>query len=214
MCIALATIGKNKPSLDILHACEEANPHGGGIAWRKGKRIHWKKGINADEIHKIVQRESGPFLIHFRIATVGGVSPELCHPFPVGGKASLAVEGSASAVVAHNGTWHNWKRTIEGAAHALKADLPVGVISDSRAMAWLVAHVGVTAFNSDDCSRFAHFTAARGIKLFGHWHKMSGFYASNLNWRSRLERDERPWRSSLYDDVTFELESAELEGGE
>jgi len=188
MCIALATTNQTtKPSLAVLRACELANPHGGGIAWRVGKGIRWEKGIGAEEIHEIIRRNEGPFLIHFRIATVGAPKPELCHPFPVGGDASLALSGKASSVIAHNGTWHNWKSVIERAARSLKAKLPQGPISDSRAMAWLVAQVGARAFNGVTGSRFAYFTR-NGIKLFGDWHKLDGFYASNLNWRWRLDR--------------------------
>lgn len=234
MCVALATIGKNKPALSILKACEAANPHGGGVAWIEKNRVRFEKGLNAEQIHAIIQRENGPFLIHFRIATVGNVKPELCHPFPVGGKASIALSGTAGAVLAHNGTWYNWKTVITRAARAMSAKLPEGPLSDSRAMAWLVAQVGERAFNNV-AGRFAYFTSKNGIKLFGDWKKLSGFYASNLNWRARLEtprsKSEAPKRSysndsywnhfnekngvaytkalSLYDQVQFELEGGE-----
>ncbi len=187
MCIALASANKNwKPSLAILRAGEAANPHGGGIAWRVGKRIRWEKGLSAEEIHEIVKRNDGPFLIHFRIASVGAIKPELCHPFPVGGEASLALSGKAHSVIVHNGTWWNWETCIKRAAKSLRAKLPTGPMSDSRAMAWLVAHVGARAFNGVTSSRFAYFTR-NGIKLFGDWHKLDGFYASNLGWRWHVD---------------------------
>jgi len=217
MCVALATDNKTKISLAILRACESANPHGGGVAWREGKRIRWEKGIGAEEIHAIMKREKGPFLVHFRIATVGNAKPELCHPYPVGGNASLALSGKASSVIAHNGTWYSWRSTIDKAARILKATIPSGPWSDSRAMAWLVSHVGNRAFNCDTRSRFARFTR-KGIELFGEWHKLKGYHASNLNWRAHLERpmpkrDTSSARGfaytkapSLYDQCAFELE--------
>jgi hypothetical protein len=198
MCIALATDKNWKPSLAILRACEAANPHGAGIAWRVGKRIRWEKNISVEEIYEITKRNQGPFLIHFRIRSVGEILPELCHPFPVGGDASLALSGKAHSVIAHNGTWANWKSVVERAAKSLKAKLPTGPMSDSRAMAWLVSQVGARAFNGVTGSRFAYFTR-NGIKLFGPWKRLNGFWASNLNWRWRLD-DTLPKRERKRED--------------
>jgi Glutamine amidotransferase domain len=206
MCVVLATIGNAKPSLSVLKACEAANPHGGGVAWREKNRVRFEKGIDADAIHKIVLRERGPFLIHFRIATVGSKSPELCHPFPVSGNPSTALSGKASAVIAHNGTWYNWKETVTRAARHMSAKLPDGEMSDSRAMAWLVAQVGERAFNNVT-GRFAYFTAAKGIKLFGNWEKLNGFFASNLNWREHLPK-KAPKVATSVEDILAEIDKS------
>ncbi len=196
MCVILASNNKSwKPSLAILRAAEIANPHGGGIAWRVGKRIRFEKGLGAEEIFEITKHEQGPFLIHFRIASVGAIKPELCHPFPVGGEASIALSGKANSVIAHNGTWVNWHSVITRASKMLDAKMPTGPMSDSRAMAWLVSHVGARAFNGIRFSRFAYFTR-NGIKLFGDWHKLDGFSASNLGWRYNVDEtlSKRSWK--------------------
>ena len=51
-------------------------------------------------------------VIHFRIASVGEVTPKLCHPFPVTACATTRFSGHARAVLFHNGTWGDWRETL------------------------------------------------------------------------------------------------------
>lgn len=198
MCVILVTEKNFKPSLEILRACEYANPHGAGVAWRDGKRVRWVKGrhLTADDVHAILQKNEGPFVIHFRIASVGAICDELCHPFPVSGNVKLDTSGTAVSVLAHNGTWCDWERVVNSASRALQAKLPDGPFSDSRGAAWYVAQIGASAFDSMT-GRFAHF-GPKGIKLHGDWSKFNGYSASNTSWRYALRRHEDERQSTRF----------------
>lgn len=137
MCIIV--VAKTKfPSKEVLEMCEKQNGHGGGIAWRENGLVRWKKGLKAIEMLEF-EAKGPPWLIHFRIATVGGIRPELTHPFPINSCASLDLEGTTdSGVVAHNGNWFQWHSKVMEMAND-GHDLPKGPWSDTRAIAWMTA---------------------------------------------------------------------------
>ena len=93
MCVVLICPPKQRPDLTILRACHAANPHGAGVAWRDKRRIHWRKALTPGEVNHLIQQVPGEVIIHFRWASVGGVEPLLCHPFPVTAEAALGYEG-------------------------------------------------------------------------------------------------------------------------
>jgi hypothetical protein len=49
MYVVLVCPKEVRPDFDILAACEQANPHGGGIAWRDGKHVVWRKSLDFAE---------------------------------------------------------------------------------------------------------------------------------------------------------------------
>lgn len=130
---------KAMPEASLVRMAEEQNPHGGGIAWREGGRVRFHKGIDSNDILRIMDKIKPPVIVHFRISTAGGVCPELTHPFPVTAQVGLELEGKTNAVIAHNGSLINWQQLVVN--HLSPANkLPAGVWSDTRAMAWL-AHI-------------------------------------------------------------------------
>ena len=58
------------------------------MAWREKRRIHWKKALTPGEVNHLIQKVPGELVIHFRWASVGGIEPLLCHPFPVTAEAA------------------------------------------------------------------------------------------------------------------------------
>ncbi|MCZ7635723.1 MAG: hypothetical protein M5U12_06575 [Verrucomicrobia bacterium] len=142
MCVILICPPKVRPSRRLLELCELGNPHGAGIAWREAGMVHWFKTEELDQIELLARRKAGEIVIHFRIASVGGVAPALRHPFPVSPRAGLATAGSARTVLFQNGTWLGWQEALERARKAGLA-IPGGEWSDTRAAA-LLAH-GTTA---------------------------------------------------------------------
>src|ERR1017187_1470790 len=109
MCvIAIAT--KQDPNMATLYKCQSANPHGGGVAWAENGFVHYKKGLNAEEMQELVANKPFPHIFHFRIASVGKVIPSLCHAFLVKRKHNCDMAGvTQNPVFFHNGTISDWK---------------------------------------------------------------------------------------------------------
>ena len=173
MCVVLICPPKQRPDLTILRACHAANPHGAGVAWREKRQIHWKKALTPGELNHLITQVTGEVIIHFRWASVGGVEPLLCHPFPVTAAAELGYEGLCKSVLFHNGTWSNWEETQE-----VIGELD-GPMSDSRAVAALVHHKGSKLLKKLP-GRWAVMTA-KEIELFGDWQPWRGFLVSNTS---------------------------------
>lgn len=183
MCVIIIAPPKVRPGHATLEACAEANPHGGGIAWRAGGLVHYRKTDSVDEIHRIASQAKGEVVIHFRIASVGGVLPELRHPFPVTKRAGLADGGTAGAVLFQNGTWSGWREAVSNAVREGNRE-PAGPMSDARAAAWLTCLYGESYLSALEPSRWVLF-AASGTVAHGRWHERGAFRFSNLHWCGR-----------------------------
>src|SRR6266496_4014488 len=112
MCVIFSVFGKDPPDAQ-LRIGGEMNQDGAGVAWKEGQVIKWRKGIKdpAEVIRMVNAGIPKPYLIHFRKRSTGETRPELTHPFPIDSDSSLELEGeSDKGVLAHNGTWVNWRR--------------------------------------------------------------------------------------------------------
>lgn len=114
MCIAVCKpIGVEMPSENILRNMFLNNGDGGGFAFNYGGAVKIKKGfmdiesfISAiKECDKKYNFKDKGVLIHTRIATHGGTSPAMCHPFPIVDDegALKKIEYSSPYAVIHNG---------------------------------------------------------------------------------------------------------------
>lgn len=111
MCvICIKEKGVRMPTLSEIKAMWERNPHGAGFMYARNGKVHIEKGFMTlralmDAMEKAELSESDPLVLHFRIATQGGINPEMCHPFPVSRKLADMEEVSTTAQVgiAHNG---------------------------------------------------------------------------------------------------------------
>ena len=186
MCVIM--IADTKPvTEEMVQKGFDCNPAGAGIAWReevKGKKmVRWIKGVmSLDEIQALVQRTPLPYIVHFRIPTVGGCIPELTHPFPVHPETTNALKGMTTGrVLFHNGHWRDWKQTMMESAVKGNALLPEGKWSDSRAMAWVSARHGLGMLNLID-----EKTAVFGpdyLQIFGDgWEEVDEVVCSNKHW--------------------------------
>ena len=79
-------------------------------------------------------------MIHFRLASVGEVTPKLCHPFPITACATTRLSGHARAALFHNGTWSSWRETLRRMPRHHRPD---GLMSDTRVAASLVDLCGM-----------------------------------------------------------------------
>ena len=186
MCVIIVCPPKVRPGLNALMACAAANPHGAGVAWRAKGEVRWTKNLGPIEVHQLLRKLKGEVVIHFRWASVGGVSPELCHPFPVNKSAQTSLVGKASRVLFHNGTWGGFKDALAYIERTEKRKVG-GPISDSRVMALLVNHLHDPDLLQSVDGRFVLMGATK-TSLFGDWREWHGMRFSNLGFLYELER--------------------------
>ena len=93
MCVIVAKkMGIELPSKKILENCFDINPDGAGLMYvNENKKIVIEKGFmtfeafykKLKELDKKYDLKKKALVMHFRITTQGGTSPENCHPFPI-----------------------------------------------------------------------------------------------------------------------------------
>lgn len=177
----------HKPTLEELKAMETTNPDGAGIAWVQDGKVQWEKAIKADRVFEIINGipDGTPFIVHFRIASVGGVVDRLCHPFPLVDNVPTALKGSADAVLFHNGHWNDWKDVCLKTILNKRVKFPAGLWSDSRAIAWLIKQYGKGILSLiEGMNRFAILTP-KGIERWGDWKKVGDIICSNDYWEKK-----------------------------
>ena len=184
MCVILVCPPKVRPSDEILRACDDANPHGAGVAWREGNRVHWRKNLKVGQVARLIREVKGEVVIHFRWASVGGVNPRLCHPFPVSRTAGLALHGKTKAVLFHNGTWGGWEEALDRLVSLGGHDDIDGPMSDTRSVAVLVDHLGEQVLERLP-GRWV-VMGSKATKLYGEWEEFKGMKVSNTNFVHRL----------------------------
>lgn len=197
---------KVRPSELMVEAAFQANSDGGGIAWREDGQVKWRKGLNLDEMLDLTQKLPIPFVAHFRIASIGGVSPQLTHPFPIEKDTSNALQGrTKSFVLFHNGHWGKWREDMREVSIKGAYPLPTGKWNDSRAMAWLAAHLGLGVLELID-EKVIAFGPKTSVIFGGVWSVVNDVLVSNRSWegkfqtlRSRLNPSHRQEQSAEND---------------
>lgn len=209
MCVILIC-DRSRPTPEMVKASWAANDHGGGAAWLdfegsgKSRRrvVRWEKGLSEDEMADRCATLPIPFIAHFRIASQGGRSMDLTHPFPLEPSVSLRWEGGSCAegVLFHNGNWSDWKKTMLDAAVRFGKRLPSGVWSDSRALAFLATTIGEGFLEFIEGQRICVFTPQPDgfggdytLNLYGWWPTRipgdeaegGGILPSNESWKPR-----------------------------
>jgi hypothetical protein len=112
MCIIIFKPKGKIIELPLIKEEWDRNPDGAGFAVKLENRkypIFFKKGfmelehlLNDPDFSKFNSKEF-ELVLHLRKATHGGISPLLCHPFPLIGRNRLT--GYSTAVIFHNGVF-------------------------------------------------------------------------------------------------------------
>lgn len=190
MCVILAC--ERRPDRETLEACASSNPHGAGVAWFSGGGVEWRKNLVPDQVGLVLDNIPLPYVIHFRIATVGGVNAGLCHPFPLKSGVPLDLAGKSSGVLFHNG------HCSHAGELALAADVRLkGPASDTRQIAAVVHKIGLERGKELIASigdRFA-LMQDRNIALIGQWTKRGQIWYSNLHWERTIFPAWEPGRN-------------------
>ena len=189
MCVI--TVCKNrKLTEDELHKMWEGNPEGAGVAWVEGGKVHYKKGImKLAELKAFYNSRSFslPHIVHFRIASAGGVSPELTHPFTCSKDSALTLkhEGSEEALF-HNGTYSKWGEILATTAIATGTKV-VGPVSDSRLIAMLRFWVPemLPQVAKESYGRIAIISPDGKVHTWGNFTEHDGIATSNDYWLAK-----------------------------
>lgn len=190
MCVVIVA-RETFPDEDLLRAANDINKDGIGVAWRGKTKVNWEKGITMERLLEIGKTTQAPWVVHFRIATVGEPIPELCHPFPVDIKVNTdnlksQTKGSAQAILAHNGHWHRWDDYFA----AIWKIVPGGKYSDTRMMAFVAGLSEDPEKFLDSCNEKIAYMTMQDIKIFGKgWEKgdeKEGFtYSNDIRWKAK-----------------------------
>ena len=114
MCIAIVKpIGTDLPEKSLLKRCWENNPDGAGLMYNDGQNVIIHKGFTKfkgfykylKQLDDKIGLKDKDLVLHFRIATSGGVNRECTHPFPVTKDISemKKFDGICEYGFAHNG---------------------------------------------------------------------------------------------------------------
>lgn len=109
MCIiAVVAAGKPIPNDTILSTMWKNNNDGAGFMYAHKGKVFIRKGfMHYDKFKKALQAvpKNAPIVLHFRIATHGGISPSMCHPFPLSDSLQQlkAPNFTAKVGIVHNG---------------------------------------------------------------------------------------------------------------
>jgi predicted glutamine amidotransferase len=114
MCvIAVKNSGVSFPEDALIKDMWDSNPHGAGLMYAKGGKVYIEKGFMKYEdlmravadLKKSIDVVNTPVVMHFRITTHGGTSPQNTHPFPISSdeKYLRALDLSCSVGMVHNG---------------------------------------------------------------------------------------------------------------
>jgi hypothetical protein len=204
MCV-IYVCHENTPDMEELERGASSNRDGAGIAWvdREHHTTRFAKGLPSDAkvIEKFLKDEKipYPFAIHFRTASIGGVSDELTHPFTIDapGEGLDWLAGNCRRVLMHNGHLSDWQKFFLPAVLANSKDqVPMGPWSDSRALAWVVKLKGEGIINFIlDNTRVVILDglASKGcakddpssyFRLYGKWISEKGYFQScDTKWR-------------------------------
>lgn len=183
MCVIL-NCKEAKPSLEVLNKCESDNGDGGGVAWIASGKVHYRKGLKAEEIFALLSDPSVvlPVVIHFRKASVGDKSPLLCHPFVINRFATSKATGTADRVIFHNGHWSDWRNWCLNYALHSRGRVPFGAWSDTRGIAWAVHNKGEGMLNLVP-GKYS-ILSRNGLRQYGDgWTTEEGIVFSNTSWK-------------------------------
>jgi hypothetical protein len=171
-----------------------ANSHGGGVAWREEridddtgeiyKVVRWEKGLDVNDMFRIIPELPMPYVAHFRIASSGDVCDELTHPFPIDTTADLVLKGETRGqVFFHNGTLSKWRDYLLEVALRGGHKIPSGRWNDTRTMAWIAGILGVPICDIFDQKIVAFGPTFETTNFFGKWEAANeGLFVSNKGW--------------------------------
>jgi hypothetical protein len=181
MCVIMLA-QRVRPTEEMIDKAWDYNKDGAGFAWRQGNEVHFEKGImEVGRVKELCAELPMPYVVHFRVASVGGVKQTLTHPFIVSKDAPLPLVGKTKGgVLFHNGHWGDWNaKALEAAIHS-NTRIPTGDWSDTRAIAWMISIYGAGFMEFLPTQRGVYFTAKDMDVFTGPgWIRVNDVWCSN-----------------------------------
>ena len=183
MCV-IVVVGDKEIKFSDFKNCWTSNSDGFGLAYQDGGMTYVEKGkMTLESAWDCYNRSPKTgVVLHFRIATEGGVSRELTHPFLLSKSGSNPLRcRTNSPVLFHNGIISGWE-TMLAVANSYTGKTQKGPMSDSRALAVTLSAVKDKntgkILGKNTSSKFVLLTQ-REIKLFGNFVEHDGSMYSN-----------------------------------
>lgn len=214
MCIiAIVKSGVDMPSKEILQTCWRNNPDGSGYMFARNGKVEIRKGFMTfanfyTSIMSLSEKDQKelPFILHFRIGTSGGNTPQNTHPFPISKDVALlqSKRKKCDVAVAHNGIISiNQKRkdisdTMEYISTRLYRyfELPLNPLD----------HTFLLDVIEDEIdSKFAFLEGNGRITTIGTFTESNGVYYSNYGYETKKYTVSNAYRYGyLYDDYCLD----------
>ena len=190
MCIIVCKpSGKELPDKQTLRNCFSNNKDGAGFSYVKDNRIYLSKGYDRFKpFYRAVKnriKKKSAAILHFRIASIGEVSRQNCHPFLISEcKADInRIELCTShPVFAHNGNLSIREKSGRSDTRQFARFLgdPVlrdNLFRDNNLMMLVKSSIGF--------SRMAFMNRKGKIKMLGEFDKEGDLYYSNRTYKYR-----------------------------
>lgn len=187
--------GTKLPNKERIKAMWDSNSDGGGLFWIANGQVHISKGyFNFESFYKdilTVKDFDYELAIHMRIATAGGISQNMCHPFPISNKKEdiFDLDGAYDSAIMHNGIIPIRNRAeYSDTAEFIVTNLYSRYLNDRRFYKHFSDKSRRKLENAIGGSRMLFFGGDGSIEMVGSWSEKDGCYYSNLNFEWRENR--------------------------
>lgn len=212
MCL-LAICDTRKLTREEFNLAWDRNPDGVGLAWADGTLSHFRKGLMsrhaAWKAYGWVPA-GAPHLVHFRLASSGGVTPVLTHPFLTTAQTRDLARDAKAPLLFHNGVVPNWEAMLAELRRNLVVPKPP--LSDTQALALLLGVYGerrhAELLARSQGGKYAVLYPTGRVLTVGTFTELDGVRVSNTynlaprpvwdrdEWDALFERGEREWYRS------------------
>ena len=181
-----------------LENCFMSNHDGVGMAWAENGKVSVRKGfMTLEEANlayakfQLEHPEFIPHVLHFRIATSGGASPEMTHPYKMttGSELSLS-EDTDKSVLFHNGVIPNWNTSLVNLVTSKQIPkMPKGPMNDTRMAAIMASLPDIGDEILEVLSgKFVKVQPDGTIIRWGKFEFDNGVYFSNTSYKWKVYR--------------------------
>lgn len=187
MCVAIfkpANVRIDKEDLRLAH---RANKDGSGFAIRHRQGVYIDKGLwkFEDFWNRYKAYQDFEALIHFRWATLGGISAEMCHPFSV-----------ASGAMVHNGHIDGYGSKAQSDTLAWCTQALAPILTDNPAMLKNKAFCRMLGESIGGRNKIIVMLPDIPTVMIGKGIEESGIWYSNLDYRRVQQWELWPARKS------------------